>query len=166
MAKFHELALLCHEHADRCKLPELDTEHSLQGTIERKMETKYADYQQRKARRARAAANKGEVQNPFLPGMSGDKLTQREQKYYDILLAQREQHVGTVANISVEDDDEGWFCLPCDVKDEVYQRPPSYRHVHTNQYDPNNRPAKIVTSGEVCQCVDFCGTFVRVYRFV
>ena len=48
------------------------------------------------------------------------------------------------------------FCLPCDVREEVYAKPPTYWHMHSLQYRPN-RPPRIARTGDVCQCTGFCG---------
>lgn len=161
MARFHELALLCHEHADQYKLPDLDVENSFQNIIEQKVDKKYETYNQRQARRQKRAAagepeEEEEEDNMFLPGLSGDALSSREERYYELVAKYR----GNDPEFADGVQDEGWFCLPCNIKDEVYSKPPSYRHIHSNRYDPNHRPAKIVTSGEICQCIGFCGKFL------
>mmetsp|Transcript_14668 Transcript_14668/g.34008 ORF Transcript_14668/g.34008 Transcript_14668/m.34008 type:complete len:116 (+) Transcript_14668:140-487(+) len=42
-ARFHELALLCHQHAYASKLPYLDVEHSMQACVEANAEKKIED---------------------------------------------------------------------------------------------------------------------------
>ena len=50
------------------------------------------------------------------------------------------------------------FCLPCDVREEVYSKPPTYKHVQTLQYDPSNRPRKVKPPGtDLCECTERCG---------
>ena len=49
------------------------------------------------------------------------------------------------------------FCLPCDIKNEVHSKPPTYTHLNALKYDPNNRPKRIPPSGERCQCQGSCG---------
>lgn len=146
--------MLCHEHSEHHKLPELDIENSFQHNIEKKVEEKYnANQQKINASRLR---NKANETNLFLPGMNGDKLTEREAQYFDLLQHYQEKYQG----VDDEEDfmrDEGWFCMPCNIKDEVYSKPPSYRHVHTNKYDPNHKPPKIQSRGETCHCIGFCG---------
>jgi len=39
-AKFHELALLCHDHAKTHKLPDLDKDNSLQAGVEKELDAK------------------------------------------------------------------------------------------------------------------------------
>jgi hypothetical protein len=163
MARFHELALLCHKDASRFKLPDLDPEGSIQNRLEHRASAKFGQYT---TKRQRTRTAKGD--NKFFPGLRGDKLTAREQK----LLEELQKH----QQVSIESADadgkivmtpesiesgilavtEG-FCLPCDVQSEVYSVPPQYRHVTANQYDPANRPAKTPMSSGTCQCVGFCG---------
>ena len=50
-----------------------------------------------------------------------------------------------------------YFCLPCDLKNEVHSKPPTYRHLQSLRYNPSNKPTRIPPSGEKCQCVGFCG---------
>jgi hypothetical protein len=84
--------------------------------------------------------------NPFLPGISGDKDTATEAK----LLEKLEQDGdGLFADLM--------FCLPCDIKDEVHAIPPLYHHIHSLKYDPANRPPRIPPSGDSCECQGFCG---------
>ena len=138
MARFHELALLCHEHAASCKLPDLDPEASIQGQIERKADEFFAE----KAARKRKKLFTGK--NLFFPGMSGGSLTTREAQFV------------TKLRDTAELSSDLHFCLPCDVREEVYAKPPTYRHVHSLQYGPN-RPPRIAPTGDVCQCTGFCG---------
>jgi len=159
-AAFHELALLCHEHSLTHKLPLLDAENSVQSTIEKKAEEKHAA-QQTKIHAARLRRSKGgDRQNAFFRGMTGDKLTEREERYYQLLEHYQDKYGDggeDGGGVQQQLRDEGWFCLPCNIKDEVYSKPPSYRHVHSNQYDPNHKPPKIESRGERCHCVGFCG---------
>jgi hypothetical protein len=138
MARFHELALLCHEHAASCKLPDLDHDASIQGKIERKADEFLAVSSAR--RRKKVLQGK----NPFFPGMKGDALTSRETKLVDKLL-----DAGEPTDL--------FFCLPCDIRDEVYRKPPSYRHVNWLQYMATNRPLRDTLSKDVCHCVGHCG---------
>jgi hypothetical protein len=139
MADFHELATLCHEHAGIHKLPELDFETSIQGGIEKTMESKWSKAEAQKLRKRR---NGGK--NPFFSNMLGSTLTSKESQIVEALSEQ-----GQTGNIL--------FCLPCDLKDEVHSKPPTYHHINSLQYDSTNKPAKIVHGGDACECVGFCG---------
>lgn len=132
--------MLCHEHASSHKLPDLDTETSIQSSIEQKVDRKYGELNTR-----RQNARKTSGQNLFFPGLKGDKLTQRE-KAYDHLVAKEGGLEETVG-----------FCLPCDLKNEVYSKPPSYTHIHSLRYDPSNRPPRVARADETCQCFERCG---------
>jgi hypothetical protein len=85
--------------------------------------------------------------NAFFP-LAGDKLTSAEIKLMEKL----------------GDEDESTplpglqFCLPCDVRDDVYAKPPTYRHTHSLRYDPKSRPQRIPPEGtDLCHCVGSCG---------
>lgn len=134
-AAFHELATLCHEHTPHFKLPDLDPETSIQGSIEKKMENKEAAT----LRKKRVTGS-----NLFLPGMSGVALGARESKFVTEMRKQQNRK-------------ELFFCLPCDFKDEVHSQPPSYHHVQSLLYNPQHKPTKISYSGDVCECKEFCG---------
>lgn len=140
-AKFHELALLCHEHSESFKLPYLDAENSFQSKIEAKAD-KYAAMSSRPKRRHHYG------NNSFFP-LQGAKLTTMESALMEV--------------IPDDVDDQGLlkelnFCLPCDLRDEVHTKPPGYRHVHSLQYDPKNKPPRITRSGaEQCDCIGHCG---------
>jgi SET domain/AWS domain len=160
MARFHELALLCHKDASRFKLPHLDPSTSIQERLERKASEKFGDY---KTKRQRTIAVKGE--NKFFPGIKGDKLTKPETELVEAI--KKRQGSSDSVGSSLENGSttgsrvdltltEG-FCLPCTVQSEVYSVPPQYRHVTANQIDPNNRPPKVSLGSEMCQCVNFCG---------
>lgn len=145
-AKFHELATLCHEHAQTCKLPDLDQESSLQCKIEQAIDRKF-DKQKSKSTRA-TKMRKLRGSNPFFPSLKGGTNT-----YYEIMLQD-------MLHRKFDDftDDRLFFCLPCDFKGEVHLKPPMYKHIQCNQYNPINRPQKVLSSGlEMCECVGFCG---------
>ena len=138
-AGFHELALLCHEHTPHYKLPDLDPETSIQGTIEEKMNDKWSEVSAEKLRKRKKGAA-----NLFLPGLSGCSLTSKESKL--------------VSEMRKRDDrEEILFCLPCDLKDEVHAQPPSYHHIQSLLYDNKHKPTKIPHGDYVCECVGFCG---------
>lgn len=85
--------------------------------------------------------------NPFFQGISGDKETTKESK----LLEKLEQEGNGLAAPDL------MFCLPCDIKDEVYAIPPSFRSIMSLKFDPANRPPRTAASGDSCGCQDFCG---------
>ena len=64
MARFHELALLCHEHAGTHKLPDLDIESSMQAEVEAKNAKKDAKVKKKVVVQKESG---GEV-NHFFPG--------------------------------------------------------------------------------------------------
>ena len=97
MARFHELALLCHEHAASCKLPDLDSEVSIQGQFECKADECFAE----KAAQKRKKLFTGK--NLFFPGMSGGSLITREAQFV------------TKLRDTAELSSDLHFCLPCDV---------------------------------------------------
>jgi hypothetical protein len=118
-------------------------ESSFQGKIEKSIDSKfYKTLEERE--RIRRTRKSGD--NPFFPGVKGDKPTKRD----EVLLEKLQEEEDSAA-------DNLWFCLPCDFKEEVHSKPPNYRHVHMNQYDPSNKPPLVPTSGDVCNCVGFCG---------
>jgi len=158
---FHELAMLCHEHAYTSKLPYLDAEYSLQSCVEADAEKKIEQMKKREERHAAAKARgelssdeemSDEEENPFLPGMLGSDLLDGEEQLAEYLQNNN------------DDDDEGegkkqsrkknqfQYCLPVDIKDEVYSKPPQYTHVNTNRYDPQNKPKRHPPNGELCSC--------------
>ena len=175
-ARFHELALLCHEHAYTSKLPYLDAEHSIQACVEAKAEKKIEDMRRREERRAARIA-RGEIDgsddegggaggnevNKFLVGMHGADTTLEEDQLEQYLLMIEEER--GEENDHGEDGDEGGarprrrrkkthlsYCLPVDFKEEVHSKPPAYAHVNSNRYDPDNRPRRSIFSGEKCRC--------------
>jgi hypothetical protein len=85
--------------------------------------------------------------NPFFPGIRGDRLIKDETRLLEFL---REKSAD-------DEENEVQFCLPCDLKDEVHAKPPTYKHIHSLRYDPENRPKKPPPHGESCQCAGRCG---------
>ena len=170
-SRFHELAVLCHEHAATHKLPELDVSTSYQGAVEDQIDQQMLKLAGQN-RRKRAKLRKGK--NPFFPGLRGDRLETQE-KYLLEFVAKKENNTSTSDDANRDDtgdQTEGSdakpkvilpkyqdysFCLPCDVKNEVHSKPASYRFTQTLKYDPNNKPKKIPPSGDQCQCVGSCG---------
>lgn len=141
---------MCHEHASICKLPDLDPEISIQDRIERAIDEKFNDFVDRRNRHAKAARMNGK--NVFFPGVFGGAGTTRDS---EILNALRDDEHAEKLGQKI---DRLWFCLPCDLKEEVHAKPPTYRHVHALQYaSTSNKPPRLPPSGDVCQCVDRCG---------
>jgi len=159
---FHELAMLCHEHAHTSKLPYLDAEHSFQARVEADAQKRIDKLKRREELRAAAKA-RGEFvgsddeddddgsddeENPFFPGVVGSFATLEEEQLAEYL---RDD----------DDDVDGkrrkkhlyHYCLPCDFKDEVHSKPPAYTHVNVNRYDPKNRPKRHPPNDECCKCV-------------
>jgi hypothetical protein len=156
---FHELAMLCHEHAHTSKLPYLDAKHSFQAKVEADAQ-KRIDKLKRREELREAAKARGELvgsddeddgsdeKNPFFPGVVGSLPTLEEDQLAEYLR---------------DDDDNVYgkrrkkhryhYCLPCDFKDEVHSKPPAYTHVNVNRYDPKNRPKRHPPNGECCKCV-------------
>ena len=159
-ARFHELAVLCHEHAMTHKLPELDIANSIQGSVEDKIDRSILKLNRRnKRRKGDGFKDPLNCANRFFHGMRGDRLISEERYLLDSL----SNTVGASSKIKTTEDAtpsfdldaDLRFCLPCDLRDEVHSKPPSYKHVHSLQYDPNNRPKKRPT-GEHCQCTKSC----------
>ncbi|GAX28487.1 histone-lysine N-methyltransferase ASH1L [Fistulifera solaris] len=146
-AKFHELATLCHEHSAHAKLPELDLENSFQQQVESKADKYLAQSNANAAsRKLRNTNNK----NPCFPFSGGD-LSKNEEKMLHILTPEADISGMDAASLL------STFCLPCTMRDEVHSKPPHYKHVHSLQYDPKNKPPRIPDSGGQCDCSDSCG---------
>lgn len=142
-SRFHELAVLCHEHSATHKLPDLDLATSLQGQVESKIDE--AQEKLSGLRKMRKQAGKGS--NPFFPGLRGDRFTEKEKQFLEYV---------TEKHGEIEADKVFGFCLPCDVKNEVTSKPPSYKHVHGLKYDQSHKPKKAALLGERCQCEKQC----------
>jgi SET domain len=141
------LATLCHEHAGSCKLPELDPEASIQVRIEKAIDKKFDSFNDGRARRTNGSHS---TVNAFFLGLSGTAATKRDSELLTALQSEPglEASDGSTRRL--------WFCLPCDTKDEVHSQPPNYRHIHSLQYNPSNKPPRIPSSDDVCHCVDRC----------
>jgi SET domain len=148
-ARFHELATLCHEHAGAFKLPELDLNDSIQSQIEKKIDEKFHQRIEKIESRQKRDRKKGK--NLFFAGLSGEVITAAESNILSLMRKDK----GCIGSSCVTKD-QLWFCLPCDIKKEVHAKPPNYRHVHSLQYLPSNRPPKIPPADDVCQCVFAC----------
>lgn len=149
-ARFHELAILCHEHSSSHKLPDLDMATSLQCKVEAVIDKKIEKLLQDKSanciqKTANTEHANGDVFNAFFSGVRGDGVTSDE-----AMLAERldsdmlEDSAFSLGRLS--------FCLPCDFKEEVHSKPPHYKHVHSLRYDPMNKPKRKAATGETCEC--------------
>lgn len=139
-SRFSEIALLCHEHAPSHKLPDLDVETSIQGRIETRISNKYTPNGASVGRQRRQS--KAPPTATFFHGLSGDKTTHRESQ-----LVERFHEDNDFAG-----QNDLFFCLPCEIKDAVHSKPPSYHHVNSLQYIPGQRPTRIPLPGDVCEC--------------
>ena len=145
--RFHELALLCHEHSSSHKLPDLDMASSLQCQVEAEVDKKLEKLLHTKRTQAakvkESSHNSESGENLFFPGLRGDRITAQEETFLKWLYA--EATPGIVH--------EGLqFCLPCGFKEEVYSKPPSYKHVHSLRYNPLTKPKRKPPTGESCEC--------------
>ena len=145
-SRFHELAVLCPDHASTHKLPDLDPSTSMQSAVENNIDRKILKMAGSKKSRRKS----GPSYNPFFPGLRGDRLENQEKYFLEHLAKNEESEFGRSTTNHLP------FCLPCDVKGEVHAKPAAYTHIHSLRYDPNNRPKRI-TMGERCQCVGKCG---------
>ena len=105
--------------------------------------------------------------NPFLPGLKGHRLDSTEQKlvsYIKETSSDQKEHdslssIGKFpsSTISMILDGTVPFCLPVDIKTEIYKQPPSYTHIQSLKFgDPSNRPRNIFATSredqEKCTC--------------
>lgn len=126
---FHELAMLCHEHAYTSKLPYLDAEYSIQATVEADAEKKMERIRRREERRAAARSGGGgallsdeeasacddDVENPFLPGLVGSTVLYEEEELAEYL----EGKDGEDASRRRKRRRQFDYCLPVDFKELV-----------------------------------------------
>jgi SET domain len=185
-ARFHELAVLCHNHAMSHRLPTLDVSSSIQSTLEERVDQTLMRIHGIRAgsnrRNKGFSCGRGASVNPFFPGLRGDRFDSVEVKLLhsmkDTASSQNitkidslpEQHQ-TFDSITLQPasvtsmvlDGDIPFCLPVDMKNEVYSRPPPYTHIQSLKYDADklNRPKKIAAMGteekEKCSCIKVCG---------
>ena len=159
--RFHELAMLCHEHAYTSKLPYLDEQHSIQAQVEATAQKKINQFKRREELRAAAKARGGLVgsddeeevdsdkDNPFFPGVNGSMVTLEEEQLAEYL---REEDDGNNDGGKRRQKHHYHYCLPSDFKDEVHSKPPAYTHVNVNRYNPKNRPKRHPPTEERCKC--------------
>lgn len=110
MARFHELAMLCHNHAGTHKLPDLDIEHSMQAEVEAENEKKVAKARKQQQAIHLGKKSSGEV-NQFFPGVRGDEFVADEDRLLLHLQKESPEHEYLIEGLP--------FCLPIDVKNEV-----------------------------------------------
>jgi hypothetical protein len=83
-ARFHELAVLCHDHAMSHRLPKLDLSSSIQSTLEEKVDQtlmKIHGIRPGSNRRNKGSSfGHGTSLNPFFPGLRGDRFDSIEVK--------------------------------------------------------------------------------------
>lgn len=141
-ARFHELALLCHEHAATCKLPDLDVSTSLQAEVEAEADKHMAKMfhliGERKWSRKRNEGS-SDQQNLFFPGLQGNALNADE----GVLMEQFAKNMP-----SRDDVGKVTFCLPCDLKDVVSRR---RRTTFRFSDDPISNTMNNAGSLETCQ---------------
>ena len=91
--RFHELALLCHEHYTN-KLPDLDTESSFQAEVEAKADAMVEEMREKKRRKLERLKKQKEKKddhyesigfNKFLFGMKGTVISEAKQDIYRLL---------------------------------------------------------------------------------
>lgn len=143
--RFHELAVVCHNHASTHKLPDLDLSTSLQNIVESRIDRKQEQLDGMRKRRLSSLGGKNS--NPFFIGIRGDRYTKEEEEY---LQYAEEKHDIPRPKYGIP------FCLPCDIRKEVNSKPPTYKHLSTLKYQQDNKPKKIPLYGERCQCVGKC----------
>ena len=160
------------------KLPELDMNDSMQSKVESKIDEalmRMHGFNRNRSKKDKQDAwtkmygKRGLSTNPFLPGLRGDKFddTERSLLSYIKETALQEQQQQTeddspaiASTMSMLLDGNVPFCLPADIKDEVYSKPPSYSHIQSNKFgDANDRPKKVPREeNEECKCKgSFCG---------
>lgn len=145
-ARFHELAVVCHDHALTHKLPDLDLSTSLQNQVESKIDEKSKQSNGVRLRRLSSLAG-GKNPNPFFIGIRGDKYTKEEEAY---LQHAEEKHEIPRPNYGIG------FCLPCDIRKEVNSKPPTYKHLSALKYRKDHKPKKAPFDADRCQCVGTC----------
>ena len=121
----------------------------MQNDIESKVDAQFDSFLGQKSKRSKAKLSKGS--NVFFSGMAGDEATCGEEDLLEALVKHDVKEKGDDAVV-----EELFFCLPCDLKEEVHSKPPAYRHVHALQYDPSSKPQRIPPTGDTCQCFERC----------
>ena len=114
----------------------------MQTTIEMKINSKFSTNDSPSRRRVKKLYRK----NPFFYGKSGEALSQGETELRKDMPA--DTKYGAINQLA--------FCVPVNLRDEVHSKPPFYKHIHGNKYDPDNSPDRLQLPTEVCNCVDKC----------
>ena len=173
---FHELALLCHEHATTSKLPYLNDKDSLQAGIESKTDALIREVCNKKEQKAGKKIIKNvDGENKWLLGLKGDCLSKYERQLGKLFEESDDPAISIVGKTK-----SLGFCAPCTIQREVcpstvlvlfdrvvyflftntflpvsiqvHSKPPVYSHVHSNKYDAKHRPKRHPPSTECCQC--------------
>jgi SET domain len=195
VARFHELAVLCHEHAVSHKLPDLDLSSSIQVALEDRVDRTllrlhgFRKKSDRPGRGGNGFWNQRKTSaNPFFPGLWGDRLDSSERQLVQFITASSALQSGggarpeddaqdevdensvyaasaSVAAVADPSDSLAMvldgtlpFCLPLDIKSEVYSKPPAYTHIQSLKYsaDKDHRPKRVKTAAkedqERCKC--------------
>ena len=124
-SRFHELALLCHEHY-RNKLPDLDKENSFQAEVEAFADVKLKEIRKKRRKKLsdvdvsdqRCIVNfpeNSDESNLFLPGMKGHIVSPEHRELAALLENKGEACNGRSAPKPIHLP----FCLPCDYQKEV-----------------------------------------------
>jgi hypothetical protein len=130
-------------------LPDLDLSTSLQGKVEDKIEKQIHKLSGLK----RARRKFGKDFSAFFPGLKGDRLTSQEIQYKEFV---QEQQNDLEMKTTFDDNGGFGFCLPIEMKGEVHSKPPTYKHINGNKYDPSNRPPRLTLKVEKCICEKQC----------
>lgn len=152
---------------------------SIQSKLETKVNQTYMRLHGQRAgsskRKKGNSFGRGASANPFFHGLRGDRFDAKEAQVlrsikktassaeYESTDAPEPVSVQTASAHSMVLDGDLPFCLPVDMMDEVYSKPPSYMHVQSLKYDTDksNRPKKITSTGtdekEKCSCTKTCG---------
>mmetsp|Transcript_16690 Transcript_16690/g.31623 ORF Transcript_16690/g.31623 Transcript_16690/m.31623 type:complete len:775 (-) Transcript_16690:249-2573(-) len=149
-AAFHELALLCHEHATTSKLPYLDLKSSYQAHVENKTDEIIRKIYHKKQTNEpkKLITVTGDECNKWLPAVRGDSLTKYDREVAKLFQDSQDPFINKLGKNKYFS-----FCAPCSIQKEVHSKPPIYKHVHANQYDAKLRPKRHPPSSECCQCI-------------
>jgi hypothetical protein len=140
LANFHELAVLCHEHAATHKLPEMSSEMSVlkdKNVKEKVKETWRLGGGKGSGEVVRVVDSKTHVDGFSLPDM--------------VLPAGSAAVYGGASfdSFNKKDLDELAFKLPLDLHDEVFSKPPAYSHINGLKYVRRTRAKRAQEKGVV-----------------
>ena len=122
--RFHELAMLCHEHAYTSKLPYLDAEYSIQAEVEANADKKIENYRRKEEKRQQIIHSEEEdngidrVENSFLPGLVGSAVLFEEDQFANYLEKLEEDEDSTSPRKRKKRRQFN-YCLPIDFKELV-----------------------------------------------